>query len=99
MRQGTAPRHRFTIPFDTEMVKKVRALYSQNGKLRFVKKEDHAEMSGSTITVKLTQEDTFCLNPDFMVDIQLRVLTTNGEPLVSKKFTVTVEECLSREVL
>ena len=99
MRQGTAPRHTFTLPFDTSDVKKVRVLYKQNDGLKIRKTEKDVQMDGNKIVVTLTQEDTFCLNPNYETRIQLRVLTKAGEPLVSDPFTVSTEECFNKEVL
>lgn len=99
MRQGTTPTHTFTLPFNTEVISKVRVLYAQNGKLKIVKTEADAVMDGNTVSVKLTQEDTFLLRTSFTTDIQLRALTQNRDSLVSKIFTVNTEECLSDEVL
>lgn len=99
MRQGTTPRHTFTLPFETSIVKKVRVLYAQGGTLKIVKKENEAEMSGNTISVRLTQAETLCLNPKFKTDIQVRVLTETNDSLASEIFSVDTERCLSKEVL
>ena len=99
MRQGTAPKHTFTLPFNTDDVAKVRVLYAQNDKLKIVKTEADAEMAGNAISVKLTQAETFLLNPAFETDIQIKVLTKAGDPLVSDIFTVSTDICFSDEVL
>jgi hypothetical protein len=99
MRQGTTPKHTFTLPFDTEDVAKVRVLYAQNDKLKIVKTEADAEMDGNAVSVTLTQEETFLLNPAFDTEIQIRVLTHNGEALGSDPITVDTEKCLHDEVL
>lgn len=99
MRQGTTPTHTFTIPFDTGVVAKARVLYAQNDAVKIVKKETDVEMSGNTITVRLTQEETLRLSHKHDTDIQLRIVTKQGDSLVSDIITVSTEQCLSDEVL
>jgi hypothetical protein len=99
MRQGTTPRHTFTLPFDTGNVSKVRVIYAQRDNVRIVKTENDVEMAENTISVRLSQNDTFRLNHNLKTDIQIRVLTTDGDALVSDVFTVSTHQCLSEEVL
>jgi hypothetical protein len=87
------------LPIDVNNLKKIRVLYRQNGKLKIKKTEQDCQKNGDKIVVRLTQEDTFCLSHEYDVEIQLRVLTHEGEPLVSDTFAVSVEECFDREVL
>ena len=99
MRQGTTPTHTFTIPFDTGIVAKARVIYAQNNAVKIAKKEPDVKKTGNTISVKLTQEETLRLNHKFNTDIQLRILTNQGDSLVSDIITVSTEQCLSDEVL
>lgn len=99
MKQGTTPTHTFTLPFETDVVAKVRVLYAQNGKLKIVKTETDATKEGNTISVKLTQEETFRLHHSFPTEIQIRVLTLSKEAFVSDVFSVPTDQCFSYEVL
>lgn len=99
MRQGTTPKHTFTLPFDTGIVAKVRVVYAQRDDVKIVKTEADAEMDGNVLSVKLTQEDTLQLNCSLKTHIQVRVVTHDGDALVSDIITVNTERCLDSEVL
>lgn len=99
MRRGTNPTHTFTLPFDTSAVDKVRVIYAQSDIVKIVKKETDCELSGYTISVKLTQAETLRLNHRLKTSIQLRVLTHSGEALASGIVTMATTQCLSDEVL
>lgn len=99
MRQGTTPKHTFTLPFDTSCVSKVRVIYAQRDDVKIVKTEADAEMDGDILSVKLDQEDTLQLNSSLKTHIQVRVVTHDGESLVSDIFTVNTDRCLDDEVL
>lgn len=99
MRQGTTPKHTFTLPFDTNIVEKVRIVYAQRDDVKIVKTEADAEMDGNTISVKLSQEDTLQLNSNLKTYVQVRVVTYDGEAFASDIITVNTERCLDGEVL
>lgn len=99
MRRGTSPTHTFTLPFDTNIVAKVRIIYAQRDVIKIVKKETDCEMSGNTISVKLTQADTLRLSCSLKTDIQLKVLTVSNDSFVSDIITRNTDKCLSDEVL
>lgn len=99
MRRGTTPTHTFTLPFSAEQVKVAQIIYAQNGKQVLCKTGDDIKKSGSTLYVRLTQEDTFKFDSRKRVSIQVRVLNTAGDALGSNIMTRTVEECLNEEVL
>lgn len=97
MKRGTTPTHTFTLPFDVSMIQKLRVLYSQDGELKLTKTE--ATMEGNTVSVKLTQADTFILKCGRFVDIQLRILTPAGDALNSDVIRVAVDRCLEEDEL
>lgn len=99
MRQGTTPKHTFTIPFDTSVARKVRVIYAQDDIVKILKKEADCELTGNKIVTRLTQEETFRLNPYQKTNIQVRVFTRDGDSFVSKIVTVKTEQCLDKEVL
>ena len=59
MIRGTTPTHTFNIPFDTSMVKEVKILYAQDVVKILEKKNGDCVLAGQSISVTLTQEDTF----------------------------------------
>lgn len=99
MIRGTTPLHVFTLPFDTEVVSKLRVIYSQNDTPVFKKEGTDCTLEGSNVKVKLTQEDTLKLNDECPVEIQVRALTKTGEAIASLPKKVAVDRCLENEVL
>lgn len=96
---GTTPTHTFTIPFDASLIKTVKIVYAQNDVVAFEKRTEDCELQGNTISTTLSQEDTFTLNHEYAVQIQLRVLTTMGQVLSSIVYETGVAQCLDSEVL
>ena len=99
MKRGTTPIHTFTLPFDTDLVKTARVIYSQNNKVILTKTGNELEFEGNLIRTKLTQEDTLSFDCKKMVEVQLRVLTKVDEALASEIEIVSVDRCLENEVL
>lgn len=99
MIRGTTPTHIFRLPFDTSLIDEVRIIYSQNDEQILVKETVDCNLDGNTISVTLTQEDTFKFDCKKCVQIQVRVLTAGGEALASKIKHINVEKCLDNEVI
>ena len=100
MRRGTTPTHTFTLPLDVSMLACVKVIYAQGGQVILEKENDGCVLDGNTVTVKLTQEETFLFDcHKKTVQIQVRVLTLGGEALASDVLRVDVEKCLDDEVL
>ena len=98
MTRGTTPTHTFTLQIDTALIKRLSITYEQ-GQTQVKKTEADCEMSGKTVTLRLTQEDTLKFTHDCPVRIQLRVLTTSGDALASGIKTMRVEDVLDDEVM
>lgn len=96
---GTTPTHIFTLPFTTDVIKCLRILYGQGNKLVLTKTTEDCTLEDKTIRVKLSQKETFLFNCTEAVKVQLRVLTNDGEALVSPINYVDPRECLEREEL
>lgn len=99
MRIGTTPKHTFTFPFETELIKALKITYSQNKKIILEKYLDDCEVDENSVSYKLTQEETFLFAEWVNVECQVRVLTTSGDALASSIHIVTADKCLDREVL
>lgn len=99
MIRGTTPVHTFTIPFDTGNVESAKVIYTQGDEQILCKKTTECSMSGNTISVMLTQEETFLFDCSKHCKVQLRVLTKDGVALASHIVTVNVHTCLDDEVL
>jgi hypothetical protein len=99
MKRGTTPTHTFTLPFEMSGIKKFRITYAQNGKVVFYKTDADITIENDTISVKLTQEDTLALDCHKGVEIQVKLLTSGGDTMVSDIIRETVDRCLDSEVL
>lgn len=99
MRQGTTPKHTFKLPFSIPDGSVVRVIYKQSENVLFVKTANDCAIEADTISLRLTQEETFQFDVRYKVRIQIRILTPNDEALESEVIVRTVKECLEREVL
>ena len=97
--KGTTPIHTFTLPFNTGIIKTVKVIYAQKNAVLFEKEGEACNCSDNTVTVKLTQEETLKFDCRHSVQIQMRVLTVDGDALASLVQYVPVCECLDSEVL
>lgn len=99
MIRGTTPTHTFNIPFDTSAVNEVKIIYAQDDEVVLEKRTEDCALEGQTISVTLTQDDTFRFDCKKAVEIQVRVLTAGGNALTSVPVKVGVSKCLDDEVL
>lgn len=95
---GTTPTHTFNIPFDTSIMD-VRVIYAQNNNVVLTKIGEDCKVENKTVSVTLTQEDTFLFDHKSPVEIQLRILTSNGCVLASIPKKVGVTKCLENVVM
>ena len=99
MNRGTTPKHHFTLPFDTGLLKTVRIVYSQMDEVILVKTGDDLIFEGDTVTTQLSQEETLRFSCRKPVEIQVRVLTKAGEAHNSVIIKTSVSRCLETEVI
>lgn len=99
MIRGTTPTHIFKIPFPVSSVKEAMVIYAQDDIEVFRKDTPDCVMKDNEISVILTQEDTLLLNHRMPVQIQLRLLTTQGIAMASNVKVISVKKCLNNEVL
>lgn len=100
MRRYTTPTHIYTIPFSSDLIEKVRLIYTQNDSVILIKEVADCHLQGNTVSVELTQEETALFDcKKHYIDIQMRVLTKDGKALVSRPLKVPAEKCLDEGVL
>ena len=99
MTRGSTPAHVFTLPFSVETIKTVEITYEQNEEVKLKKTNIDCTLEENTVSVKLTQEDTFKFDEKPLVKIQIRVLTLGGDDIASDIMYATVKDSLSDEVL
>lgn len=99
MTRGTTPTHTFTLPVDTDRVKSIRALYAQEKNIVLRLNTERFNLNGRTAKVKLTQEETLKFDETKLAEVQIRILTLDGDSLASNVKWVSVGRLLEDEVL
>ena len=102
MFRGSTPIFTFKIPFDVSLIKNLFVSVKQtmgNDVIQVDKSIDQCELSGNLISCKFTQEDTLKFDEQRNASVQLRILTTDNNSLVSNVFTVLVGELLKEGVI
>ena len=98
MRRGTTPTHIFTFPFNVAECEQIRVLYAQRDNVKLTKEKTDCIISANTLTLKLTQEETFLFDDKDLVEIQIR-LKLYDNVIASDLITVRVKKLLEDEVL
>ena len=106
MIRGTTQELIFDIGMNTEEVSQLWLTFSHSNRLNaeiFTKEINDVILSGTTITVPLSQEETLLLNQynlkDKIIYIQLRVLLNDGQALASSIVEMTVNHLLKGGVI
>ena len=103
MTRGTTPTHTLTVPVDVATVSKATVAYAQFGKVIIKKSPEACEISGTgtytTVTVHLTQEETLKFNQKEVVEIQMKILFTDGNVALTNISRVSTNDCLDEEIL
>ena len=103
MYRVTTPEHVFTLPEDSSAYAVIQITYKQGSKklvklCRGGEVPSGVSISGSTVVVTLTQEETKQFSAREAL-VQVRVLTQGGKALASKRFPVEIEEVNSEDIL
>ena len=100
MRRGSTPTHIFEIP-DALVgnIRSVEITYAQKKEIILQKDSYDCDIDGNTISVKLTQSDTFRFADGVNVEIQVRILDNAENAFASDIMCVSCDRCLSDEVL
>ena len=99
MRRGTTPTHTFVLPFNVESLQAVQIIYRQGGENILILEKEDCTLAGNAVAVRLTQEDTFAFKDVGNVEIQIRVLTADGEAMASDIMRVGCGRCLTEDIL
>lgn len=94
MIRGTTPTLEFILPFEVSIIQKMYITFSQNNTVIFELTEKDCNLSESTVTVTLTQEQTLLLDDTLNLSIQMRVLTTDNVALASEMIYTNVDGIL-----
>lgn len=99
MYRGTTPTLSFTLPFEASTLAEAYISIEQNRRVILEKSIEDCTLSGNTISVKLTQEETLKLGVSDRTEIQLRVRLADGNALASQIFAVFTERILKDGVI
>lgn len=94
MVRGTTPTLKFGIPFNRDAVEALYVTFDQAGSNVMEKKFDDVVLNDKEIILRLSQEDTLKLKEDVMVEIQVRVKTTDGGAFASNIIRTSVGRIL-----
>ena len=99
MIRGTTPTHTFHLPFGVDEIKSLCVCYAQRGEVIFKKSKEDCTLAGTSVSLRLGQEETLRFVAGDRMQIQLRVLTHSGDVFASRLLGACVEDCLCEEVL
>lgn len=78
MRRGTTPTITFNLPFSVTTINNCEVYFAQNDELLLTKEESDCVLSGSTLSVTLTQNDTLLFDDEEKLQVQVRFVFTDG---------------------
>lgn len=97
---GTTPELTFNLPFDTSNIKSLYVtIKDKNKRMVLEKTEADCTLSGDTVTLELSQEETLLFEERTKARMQIRVLTKNDKALKSQVFTLDIGELLKEGVI
>lgn len=99
MIRGTTHLLSFSLPFDVDLLSEARITILQDGLIKIDKKMSECSQEGKKLSVKLTQEETLALQEDQLVEIQLKVKTTDGNVMASQIIRKHPERILNEDVI
>ena len=104
MIQGTTPLLHFNLPFSSSEIKEAEITLQYTDSMKNVLvvktlKNGECELGESSISTRLTQEETLMLPAPATTKIQLRILTKDDVALATKNYRVTVDKLLKKDVI
>lgn len=102
MIRGTTPTIRYNLPFQSSLIKSAEIVLEYvdaNKKVLIEKKTEDCTLQENSIQAVLTQEETLQIPAPSIVEIQLRVVTTDGTIMATVPEKVTVKRLLKEDVI
>jgi len=78
MKRGTTPTITYNFPFDVSTIEAIRINFLQGSETLFTKTETDCTFSGQTVSVQLTQEETYSLSAKKRIATDARYLKSDG---------------------
>ena len=94
----TTPTITFSLPFEASYLTAAYITINQQTRL-FEKTLDDCTISGDTLSVALTQEETGNMKAGMPVKVQLRCIGNDGKAYASKQFKLEIEDVLREGVI
>ena len=92
MIRGTTPTITYNFPFAVSSIDKIRIYFLQGKDTIITKGEDDCTMSDQSVSVTLTEEETYMFNAKKRVETKSRFLLSNGTVGGTKGKYIDVEE-------
>ena len=99
MRIGTTPTYTFELPFSHDILKKVEIVFAQREEIVLKKTLEDCECDKNTLTLKLSQSETFMFDDHPAIAVQIRALTKSGDVVSSDDIFLFPRKCRSCEVI
>ena len=104
MIQGTTPLLHYNLSFPSSLIKEaeITLQYSDmNKNVLIVKtlKDGECELGETSISARLTQEETLRLPAPATAQTQLRIVTTDNAVLATEPYLIKVKELLKKDVI
>ena len=97
--QGTTPTIIFNLPFEVSTIENCEVYFGQNNTLLVTKGYNDCILSGTTLTVKLTQSDTLQFDPEEKLQIQARFRYSDGTAEATNITKIKVVDLLSESII
>lgn len=99
MFRGTTPILQFNLPFSVSNISKLYITGKQYDVVVLEKDLSDCILNDTSVSLKLTQEETLKLQPNRRITMQIRVKTHDGTALASQKFECDVKDILREGVI
>ena len=102
MIRGTTPTLVFNLPFNTKIIKSLYITirdYNLNNSTILEKTLENCEVTETSVSVTLTQEETLKFSNGSKIDVQLRLITNDNVALASQIFTTSIDKILKDGVI
>lgn len=102
MRRLSTPTHRFALDLPDDVIGAIDSIiitYAQGGTVVLDKRDEDVTIEGRTAITRLSQEDTKKFTEGIRVEMQIRILTADGDSLPSNIMTTDAERVLNDEVM
>ena len=99
IQRGSTPIHEFQLPFPANLIEKLIITYEQDDEVVLEKSESDVQFDGYTAKIVLTQDETLRFKSAFLVKIQLKAKTIEGNTIPSDMICAIVLEVLNKEIL